>query len=788
MIKNILIVAIRNLIRNKLYSLTNIIGLSIGITCSILILLWVFDEISYDRFHSNGNRLYMVMVNTDFDNSIHTWHSLPLPTWSALPVRNSNIVQAVITDRGEDHLLTVGEKKVIMNGMAVSEHFLDVFKFSLLKGDAANILNDISSIVITESTSKALFGEENAMNQIIRLDDKKEMKVVGVLKDIPSNSTLDFDFLLPWKYKLQSAPYLQEYEDRWMGYFGFPVYVELNDPERKTDVESNIKNLLQDHGMEDMQPELFLYPMNRWRLYSQFDNGIEKGGLSVYVKLFSMIAVFIIVIACINFINLSTARSVNRAKEVGIRKCIGSDRQNLVIQFISESMITSIVAYIIALLITQTVLPFYNNLVEKELIIDFQSRNFWIFSIVIVFITGIISGSYPAFYLSSFQPIKILKGKLQVGRNANLPRKVLVTVQFSFSTLLIIGTLVIFNQMKLVKNRQLGYEQSNLITIELNEELKTNYGVLKDELLKSGEVKAVTVSNSPPTRIYNNSFLDWPGKPEDIMVAFANFTCDHDYIETMGVAILEGRNFSEDFISDSSGIIINKAGMEVMNLEDPIGTELVFGDQKRKLVGIVDNVLMESPFHEVRPLFMILGEPDGYLTLRINDTDDLQASLKSIESVFNEFNSAYPFDYTFVDIEFREKFKTIDMSQRLTSLFAVLAIIITGLGLFGLAAYTTEQRTKEIGIRKVMGASVMGIITLISKDISRLVIIAFVVSSPIGWLFLDSYLESYPIRTDIDFWIFPLTGSFALVFALIIVISQALKAAHKNPAVTLKDE
>ena len=788
MFKNIFIVAIRNLIRNKLYSLTNIIGLSIGIACSILILLWVFDEISYDRFHSNGDRLYQVMVNTDFDNIIHTWNSLPLPTSSALPSRNSNIVQSVITDGGEDHLLTVGEKKFIMTGMAASEQFLDMFKFPLLKGEATNILSDILSIVITESTARALFGEENALDQVIRVDDTKEMKVAGVLIDIPGNSTLDFDFLLPWDYKLQTADWLQEYEDKWIGYFGFPVYVELNDPERKTDVESSIKNMLQDHGMEHMQPELFLYPMNRWRLYSQFDNGIEKGGLSVYVQLFSMIAVFIIVIACINFINLSTARSINRAKEVGIRKCIGSDRQKLVIQFMSESLITSIIAYIIAVLITQLVLPFYNNLVEKELIIDFQSIYFWIFSIVIVFFTGIISGSYPAFYLSSFQPIKILKGNLQVGRKANLPRKVLVTVQFSFSILLIIGTLAIFKQMQLVKNRELGYEQSNLITIELNEELKINYNVLKDELLNTGEVKAVTVSNSPPTRIYNNSFLDWPGKPEDIMVAFANFTCDHDYVEAMGIDILEGRNFSEDFISDSSAIIINKAGLEAMNLEDPIGTELVLGNQKRKLIGIVDNVLMESPFHEVRPLFMILGEPNGFLTLRINETDNLQASLKSIESVFNKHNSAYPFDYTFVDTEFQEKFKTINMSQQLTSSFAVLTIIITGLGLFGLAAYTTEQRTKEIGIRKVMGASVLGIITLISKDISRLVIIAFIISSPLGWWFLDSYLDRYPIRTDIHFWIFPITGLFTLVFALIIVISQALKVAHKNPAVTLKDE
>ena len=787
MFKNIFIVALRNLIRNKLYSLTNIIGLSIGIACTILILLWIFDEISYDRFHSNGDRLYQVMVNTDFDNVIHTWNSLPIPTYSALQTENSNIIHAAITDRGGEHLLAVGEKKIIMNGMAVSEQFLDMFKFPLIHGDVANILDDISSIVITESTAKALFGEEDAMDQIIRVDDKKEMKIAGILKDIPNNSSIDFDFLLPWKYTEQNVAWIREFADKWIGY-SMPVYVELNDAARKTDVESSIKNMLQDHGMEDMQPELFLYPMHRWRLYSNFESGVEKGGLSVYVQLFSLIAVFIIVIACINFINLSTARSEKRAKEVGIRKSVGSTRNNLIIQFISESMITSIIAYLISLLITQLTLPFYNNMVEKELFIDFQSWTFWAFSIIIVSITGMISGSYPAFYLSSFKPIKVLKGKVQMGRNANLPRKVLVTVQFAISILLIIGTVVIYKQMQMVKNRHLGYEQANLITVEFNDELKTNFKVIRDELLKTGEVESVAVSNSPITRIYNNNFLEWPGKPEDIMVAFASIACDYDYIETMGIKVLEGRDFSEDFISDSTAIIINKAGLEAMNLEDPIGTELVLGNQKRKLIGIVDNVLMESPYHDVRPLFMIMGELNGFLSLRIKETDNLQASLKTIENVFNKYNSAYPFEFTFADVEFQEKFKTIDMAQRLTSLFALLTIIITGLGLFGLAAYTTEQRTKEIGIRKVMGATVLSILTLISKDISRLVIIAFVISAPLAWWFLNSYLDRYPVRIDIQIWIFPLIGLFALVFALFIVISQGLRAAHTNPAVTLKDE
>jgi ABC-type antimicrobial peptide transport system permease subunit len=305
---------------------------------------------------------------------------------------------------------------------------------------------------------------------------------------------------------------------------------------------------------------------------------------------------------------------------------------------------------------------------------------------------------------------------------------------------------------------------------------------------KTGEVEAVTVSNSPITRIYNNSFMEWPGKPEDIMVAFAGITCDYDYTRTMGIKILEGRDFSKDFVSDSTAIIVNKAGLEAMNLEDPIGTELVTAGVRRKLIGIADNVLMESPIHDVRPLYMVMGELNGFLSLRIKKTEDLQASLTTIEKVFNQYNSAYPFEYTFADIEFNEKFKTINMTQRLANLFTLLTIIITGLGLFGLAAYTTEQRTKEIGVRKVMGATVLGIITLISKDISRLVIIAFALSTPLAWWLLNSYLDRYPIRMDIPFWIFPLTGLIALIFALSIVIFQALRAAHTNPAISLRDE
>ncbi|MCK5469801.1 MAG: ABC transporter permease [Cyclobacteriaceae bacterium] len=787
MVRNYIVTALRNFTKNKFFTFINIFGLSIGIACSILILLWVSNELSFDKFHPKADRLYQVWVNTDFNNTIHTWPSLPLPTHAALKTEDSNIKNTAITDRGAEHLLAVGEKKLIMNGMSVSEAFLTMFEFPLIYGDATTVLTDPTSIVITESTAKAFFGDEDPTNKMIRVDDQGELKIVGILEDIPKNSTFEFDFLLPWKYKRKMESWIVDNEDLWRGYM-FPAYVELNDGSNKSDVDLSIKNVLVDHGMEDMSPELFLYPMDRWRLHSRFDNGVEKGGLSDFVQLFSLIAVFIIVIACINFINLSTARSEKRAKEVGIRKSVGSNRFNLVMQFIAESMIISFLAYILAVFIAELALPFYNNLVEKELFIDYRSWIFWSFSIAMIGVAGLVSGSYPAFYLSAFKPIKVLKGKIQVGRNANLPRKILVTLQFGFSILLIIGTIVIYQQIQLVKNRHLGYDQANLISVELNDELSKNYQVLKNELLQSGIVEATTISDCPITKVMNNQFLSWPGKPEDSEVAFANIRCRYDYTKTMGIQMLDGRDFSEDFISDSTAIIVNKAGLDLMQLDDPIGAELDLGWTKRTIIGITDDVLMESPYHDVRPMFMLLGDSYGIMSIRIKETKDLQLTLKTIGKVFNKYNSTYPFEYTFTDVAFQKKFSTINLSSKLASLFATLTIMITGLGLFGLAAYTTEQRTKEIGVRKVMGATVLSIIKLISMDFTRLVMLAFLLAAPIGWWLLNMYLDRYPIRIDIQFWIFPFTGLFALAFALSIVVTQALKAAHTNPAHSLRNE
>lgn len=788
MFRNYFIVMVRNLFKNGFYSFINISGLALGITCSILILLWVADETSFDKFIPKADRLYQVWVRAQFDGKISSWTSVPLPTYEAFKTANSNIARMAVTDWGGEHLITVGENRLIKDGYWVSEEFLEMFEYPLLSGNAEQVLDEPPSIVITESTAKSLFGEEDPINKIIRLDNEYDLKVTGILKDVPGNSSFQFDFLMPWKFREQNNQWVRDNTTNW-GNYSFQVFAELNDPKNHADVEKSVKMMLQEHGEVDTKPEYFLYPMERWRLFSNFDNGVETGGMNDYVQMFTIIAIFIIIIACINFMNLATARSERRAREVGVRKSVGSKRRELILQFIGESTFIAFIAFAIAILAAQLLLPYYNNLVDKKLLIDYTSSQFWIYSLGMILLVGIVSGSYPAFYLSSFHPVKVLKGKPTVGRGTSTPRKILVTLQFGFSILLIIGTIVIYQQIQLVKGRQLGYDQENLMAVSYTNEVSKNYRAIKLELLNTGVVEAVTKSNSQITDINSNNFLGWPGKPEDLRVIFTTIATEYDYAKTMGIKILEGRDFSEDFKSDTAAIVINKAALALMNLEDPIGTELDLWGGKRKLIGVVDDVLMGSPFQPVKPMFVIL-EPEWIdaVTIRLKKTSDLQASINAVKTVFEKYAPAYPFEYRFADQEFQKKFTTINLTSTLASLFATLTIVITGLGLFGLAAFTAEQRTKEIGIRKVLGASVPNLVGLMSRDFSVLVIIAFIISSPVALWFLTEYLERYTIRTTVAWWIFPLTGLIALSFALLIVSTQALKAARANPANSLRSE
>lgn len=788
MLKNYLLVTLRNLRKNATYSFINIAGLSIGIVCSLLIMLWVFDELSFDTFQPKANRLYQVWVNAHYDGKINTWNSVPQPTYEALKTEDSNILNTAITDWGGTHLYAVGESRVYKKAFYASEEFLEMFQFRLVKGDPSTVMDDPASLVITESMAKVLFGDQDPINQTVRINNAHDLKVTGVLKDIPKNSSFEFDCLMTWKMKIIAEDWVKRSQTQW-GNYSFQVFVELNDPANEGNVENSIRDLLFRKGETDMKREFFLHPMLRWRLHSNFENGQESGGMMDYVQMFTIIASFILVIACINFMNLATARSERRAREVGIRKSVGSRRHELILQFMGESVFLAVVAFGIAILVAQLLLPFYNQLVDKELFIDYGSSKFWLFAVALVTFTGVVSGSYPALYLSSFQPVKVLKGKVQVGKSASLPRKILVTLQFGFSILLIIGTIVIYWQINFVKARDLGYDQENLITVEYTAEVGKNYSTIKQELLNTGVVRSVCKSNSPITEIWSNNFLGWPGKPEEQKVLFTTISTEYDYTKTMGIKLLEGRDFSEDYKSDTAAIIVNKAALEVMGLKDPIGQQLDLWGGKRELIGIVDNVLMGSPYQPVKPMFMVLiPEWASAVTVRLEKTKDPQASIRKVEEVFKKYNPAYPFEYDFADVEFAKKFTTINMTSRLASLFAGLAIFITGLGLFGLAAFMAEQRTKEIGIRKVMGASVSSLIALMSKDFSKLVLMAFIISSPIAWYLLNDFLQRYPIRVTIPWWVFPLTGVVALAFATTIVSTQAFRAARANPANSLRNE
>ncbi|MEM6831497.1 MAG: ABC transporter permease, partial [Bacteroidota bacterium] len=697
MFKNFFTVTLRNLKKNGLYSIINITGLSVGIICSLLILLWVNDELSFDKFIPKSNRLFQVWVSAEFDNKINNWSSVPLPTYEAMKTADSNIKNSCVAGWGSDRLLTVDETRVIKHGYYVSEEFLEMFEFPLVSGDTESVLDDPMSIVITESLAEILFGDQDPMGQMVQFEDEGTLQVTGILKDLPQNSSFEFDYLATWKYREKVNEWILRNKTNW-GNYSFQVFVELNEAERKPDVEATIANMLAENGEDDMPRTLWLHPMERWRLHSTFDDlGKESGGRSDYVQLFTVIAIFILLIACINFMNLATARSEKRAREVGIRKSLGSKKRQLILQFIGESVFISFIAFVIAIILTELTLPFYNNLVDKKLSINYLSIGFWVVTLGGILLTGVISGSYPAFYLSSFKPVKTLKGSVKVGKNATLPRKVLVVLQFGFAILLIVSTVIIYQQIELVKNRDLGYQQENLISVELTNDLGKNYKPLKNELLQSGIVEGVTRSNSTITSINSNNFLGWPGKPESQKVIFSTIVSEYDYAKTMGIDVLVGRDFSKEFASDSDAIVINKAALELMNLDNPIGTNLDLWGEKRKLIGVVDNVLMGSLYEPIKPMFVVLDNWGGHISVRIRKTSNLQEDLKIIQQIFEKHNPAYPFEYKFADVEFQRKFDTIALTRKLAGIFSVLAIIITGLGLFGLASYTAEQRIKEIG-------------------------------------------------------------------------------------------
>ena len=790
MFRNYLKIGFRALLRKKLYSFINILGLSIGMASSILILLWVYDEVTFDTGFSKYELLHQVKLNDPSDGKILTKENVPMPLKDVLLQQDSRIRRYAITVN-QPALLSTGEKKISKRGIDASESFLEMFDFKLLKGDPETVLDDPRSIVLTQSTATALFGNEDPIHKTVQVkfETTEEFKVVGIMADLPSNTSFRFDFILPFAYFESTSPWIQYARDNWSNN-AFQLFVELQPGVDKGSVDLSIRDLVKKNSKEKKEATLFLHPMSRWRLHNNFENGREAGGMIDYVNLFSAIAILILVMACINFMNLATARSEHRAREVGIRKSVGSSRKQLITQFIGESLLIAVIAFLVSIVLVELALPFYNELVSKQLELNYTSSFFWLFSLLFVSFTALLAGSYPAFYLSSFKAIKVLKGKVQVGRRASTPRQVMVALQFGFSIVLIIGTTVIYQQIQYLKNRETGYDRENLMMVWSTSDIEKNYKSLKQELLATNVVQAVCKSNIPITSAPVSSSIDtWTGMNPGQRVEVTNIATEYDYTRTMGIRMIEGRDFSEDFKSDTAAIILNEKTVEALSLEHPVGDKVQMWGQWWTIIGIMDDVLMGSTTVQIEPSVMTMDPTwSTTITIRLAKTRDLAAGIKQVEDVFKKYNPDYPFQYRFADEEFEKKFTSINMVSSLASSFAVLAIIITGLGLFGMSAFAAEQRMKEIGIRKVIGASVLSLIMLLVKDFSKIVLIAFLIFSPLAWWGMNEFLEQYQMRIAPPLWVFPAAGLFSLLITIMIAGTQALRAAVQNPVDSLKSE
>jgi len=782
MLKNYFKIAWRNLFRHKGFAASNLLGLTIGMTCSILIFLWVHDELAYDRFHRNHDNIYQVIANRDFKNHVFTDKNMVFPLAKSLNSGYSNIKYAVEMTYPENHIFQYGETRVKKNGYTVSEHFFDVFTWKFLRGDAATAISDPNSIVLTESAAKAFFGKEDPINKILRVDNDVNMKVTGVVADPPDNSTFKFDFVRLFNYSGMQREMAEWQNSSWN------VFVQVAPGSSPALLEKEANEVMRSHN-KDKISTYFAFPMNKWRLYSDFKDGKNAGGMIEYVRLFTGIAIIILLIACINFMNLSTARSEKRAKEVGIRKTLGSDRRQLRWQFLFESIILTVIAFIFSMILVLALLPAFNTMVGKQLVVHPRDPVFWIGVTGIIVFTGVVAGSYPAFYLSSFNPVKVLKGTFLAGRKAVLPRRVLVVGQFVISILLISATIIVYRQLQYVKNRDMGYNPDNLIMMPQSDDLGKNYAALKQGLLNTGMIASVTRTLSPVTDIWWKSpSPDWDGRPAGTDIIFCGQSADKDYAQTLGVKMLEGKDFSGMPV-DSGSMLLNKAAVDAMQLTNPVGRILRYGNRKYTVIGVTDNIVCESPYKPVDPL-MIYFQPDNTATInvRLNKGASPQKAIAAMEPLVKKYSPSTLFDYSFADQEFGKKFMTEELISRITDIFAGLAIFICCLGLAGLASFTIEKRIREIGIRKVLGASVAQLLMLISKEFLKLVLLAFVIAVPLTWWAMANWLEKYTFRISINPWLFLMVGGVILLLTLVVVGLNTVRAAVRNPTKSLRTE
>ncbi|MFD2935902.1 ABC transporter permease [Spirosoma flavum] len=791
MLQNYFKIAWRNIVRNKAFSAINILGLALGMGCSLLIFLWIQDEVSVDNYHANGPQLYNVIHRQIYDNKTETGRFTPGVLPDELKRQFPEIVYAAgYTGWDADMTFTVGDKINKEMGHWAGADWFKMFSIPLLAGTPATALNSPTGMAISHKVADFYFGNPvAALGKSIRIDNKNDYQVTAVFENLPDNSSDKYDFLINWKDCLNRNPWMKEW-----GNNGPHTRIMVRPNANIANLDAKLKPFLRKYDKNvgrTFDAQLFLQAYPDGYLYSNFKNGQQDGGRIGYVRLFGIVAIFLLLIACINFMNLATARSVKRAREVGVRKVIGAGRALLAGQFIGEALLFTGLALVIALLLVFSLLPAFNSLTGKHISLQATQASFWLVLVGMALLTGLIAGSYPALFLSSLEPVRVLKGALTFGSGARMLRQGLVVFQFVLSMLLIVGTIVVYRQVHYVQTKNLGYERENLIYIPVEGELTapSTYKMFKDELLRQPGISSVSSMQEAPTNIGSTTGgVSWPGKDPNVNVEITHTAVGYDLMKTLRIK-LTGRDFSPEFSTDTTNYIINEASAKRIGYKDPVGQPITMWGKPGKIIGVMEDFHFQSLHIPISPLIFRLGvESDRQNFIIRTQPGQTTQALVSVETLWKQLNPKFPFAYRFADDEYQKLYKSESVVGSLANYFAFLAIFISCLGLFGLSAFTAEQRTKEIGVRKVLGASVGGIVGLLSKDFLKLVVIAIVISSPLAWYAMNQWLEGFAYKIDISWWIFALAGLLAVGIALVTVSFQSVKAALMNPVKSLRSD
>ncbi len=791
MFKSYFKTAWRNLIKSKAHSFINITGLSVGMAVAMLIGLWVYDELSFDKYFTNYDRIGKVWQFVKFTDEKTSYDAVPIPLADELRSKHPEFERVSLSLSVGDIVIANGEKKFAETGNYAQPELIDILALKIVDGDQ-NGLKDINSIMLSKTVAKKLFGTESAINKVVRINNKQSLKVTSVYEDLPVSSSFKaLHFIAPWDQYVADDENAKRSKDDWDSN-SWQVYVLLKAGADFKKVSANIKDArMTRENPPPYKPEFFVNPMSRWHLYSEFKNGADSGRGIQSVWLFSIIGGFVLLLACINFMNLSTAKSEKRAKEVGIRKAIGSLRKHLIVQFFSESLMVVFFALVLSLVWVKLLLPFFNQVADKQITILWTNPLFWVICLLFSLVTGLIAGSYPAMYLSSFKPVKVLKGAFKVGRAATLPRKVLVVLQFSVSVILIIGTIVVLRQINYSKDRPVGYDRSSMIEVYMNtKDLYGHYNEMRNDLLNTGAVVEMSESSGSVTTQWGGTTdVAWTGKNPDQHPLLMSNKITHDYGKATGWEIIQGRDFSRTFITDSATMILNETAAKLMGFAKPVGEIVRTSGRDYKVIGVIKDMLKESPFKPVSPSFFVLNYRDvSMMNIKLSAKLPTAEALDKTAAVLKKYNPASPFTYTFVDEQYAKKFGAEERVARLAGFFATLAIFISCLGLFGMASFMAEQRIKEIGVRKVLGASVVNLWGLLSKEFVLLTFISFLIAVPVAYYFMHKWLLNYEYRTNLSWWIFAATAIGAMLITLLTVSFQAIKAAIANPMKSLRAE